>query len=269
MNTARNKPRILIVDDELPLRLLMQDLLSEEGYLVDEAENGKDALQKLNKKNYDMVVSDVAMPEMDGIALYYAIKENWPTLKNRILFVTGNHDEETKSFFKKNGCSYIIKPFKIADLLTMINDMLLKKEESMANQLVCPNCNKQSYTAAVTAPGPCPYCGFIFSNFNPDKRSEPRFHWSAYCHVLSEETEGASHTPELISKTENISKHGVKIRYAGKQLSPGRLVNINIMSLNLKRQAKVMWSNSENGIDTLAGLQLIEPMQLPISVLGI
>ncbi|MBI3752790.1 MAG: response regulator [Deltaproteobacteria bacterium] len=225
MKDEIKKPSLLIVEDESALRLLMSEVLSEGGYAVDVAENGREALQKLNKESYNIIISDVAMPEMDGITLYRAIAESLPEVKNRVLFVTGNPSEEAKSFFEQNGCKYITKPFRTADLLAHINSIL--------------------------------------SKFNPASRSEPRFHWSAYCRILEE---GPGNITSVTAKTEDISKNGIRIRYVGGPLQTGRLVNIHIMSLDLRRPAKIVWSKAANEIDFMAGLQLVESMPLPAAV---
>lgn len=126
--TSTIKKRFLVVDDEPAIRKLLSGILSEAGHDVDMAENGKDALQMLNKTNYDLIISDVNMPEMDGISFYRAISENLPEIKDKILFVTGNSTNEVMSFFKKHDCKYIAKPnlFDESGLLDQIKSMLDK-----------------------------------------------------------------------------------------------------------------------------------------------
>lgn len=118
------KKRLLIVDDELAVRLLLSEILSWAGYAVGLAKHGKHALQMLRKNSYDLIITDVNMPEMDGISFYRVIKEGLPELKNRVLFLTGNPTDEAISFFKENDCRYITKPFNGLDLLDQISGIL-------------------------------------------------------------------------------------------------------------------------------------------------
>lgn len=126
--TNATQKRFLVVDDEPAIRKLLSKILSEAGHVVDMAENGKHALQMLNKTNYDLIISDVNMPEMDGISFYRALSENLPEMKGKILFVTGNSTNEVISFFKEHGCKYIAKPnlFDESGLLEEIKCMLDK-----------------------------------------------------------------------------------------------------------------------------------------------
>ena len=118
------KKRLLIVDDKQTVRLLLAEILSLEGYAVDLAEHGKHALQMLRRNSYDLIITDVNMPEMDGISFYRAIKEDLPELKDRVLFLTGNPTDEAISFFKENSCKYMAKPFNGLDLLEQIEDII-------------------------------------------------------------------------------------------------------------------------------------------------
>ena len=118
------KKRLLIVDDKQTVRLLLAEILSLEGYAVDLAEHGKHALQMLRRNSYDLIITDVNMPEMDGISFYRAIKEDLPELKDRVLFLTGNPTDETISFFKENNCKYMTKPFNGLDLLDQIEGII-------------------------------------------------------------------------------------------------------------------------------------------------
>ncbi|HKZ46650.1 MAG TPA: response regulator [Thermodesulfobacteriota bacterium] len=118
------KKRLLIVDDKQTVRLLLAEILSLEGYAVDLAEHGKHALQMLRRNSYDLIITDVNMPEMDGISFYRAIKEELPELKDRVLFLTGNPTDEAISFFKENSCKYMAKPFNGLDLLEQIEDII-------------------------------------------------------------------------------------------------------------------------------------------------
>lgn len=250
--------RLLIVDDELILRTLICDMLSGAGYAVDMAENGMDALQKLNKDNYNLVISDIDMPQMDGITLYRRITEISEDLKKRFLFMTGNQSDDIKSFFEQNGCEYLTKPFKMSDLISRIDGALNREEETMAVKLICQNCNEPFYTASGMIPVACPHCGFVLN-----RRSEERFQWSAVCRLIESEKTNPAPSAPLIAKTQDISRKGIKIGYVGKPLAAGNTISIEIKDLKLRTQAKIAWSKALNELDSIAGLLLSEPMSLP------
>lgn len=117
MNTSQ-KRRILVVDDEPTLRMLLSDVLSEAGYAVDTAENGIDALEQLKKAaKYDLIITDISMPGMGGISLCRKAQQDFPALRHNFLFLTGCLTDEAVSFFRETASKYMAKPFKTLDLL--------------------------------------------------------------------------------------------------------------------------------------------------------
>ena len=232
------KNKILVVDDEDTIRNMLSELLTAEGYVVDLAVDGLEAVKRLNNTFvYDLIILDVNMPRMDGITLYRNIMKKFPALKERFLFLTGNLTEEAATFFKENDCKYMLKPFQLLDFLNQTNSMLDNAGKKIAVE-------KGEWTQS-------------------DRRAEKRFHWSAYCLIFNA---GKYSSTPLGAKTQDISQNGVKIRHIGEPLSLGEAIKIHIMSLDLRVDAMVMWSKSTNGIDTLAGLRFVKPIQLPSSV---
>lgn len=128
------KNRILVVDDDSCLRNLLNTILSKSGYDVDLAENGKFGLERIRKTNYDLIISDVNMPVMDGLSLYARIKDDLPGLINRFLFITADSTADTLSFFNKNACSYLPKPFRYIDLLGQVVAILENEERGCAGK---------------------------------------------------------------------------------------------------------------------------------------
>ncbi|MEI7951130.1 MAG: hybrid sensor histidine kinase/response regulator, partial [Synechococcaceae cyanobacterium ELA182] len=84
--------RILVVDDELPIRALTSEILNHAGYRVTTAASGDEALRRLETVMFDLVVADMRMPGMDGAELYEHICDRWPSMERRVLFVTGDID---------------------------------------------------------------------------------------------------------------------------------------------------------------------------------
>ena len=124
--------RLLLVDDEVTLRMVISEALSDAGYTVDVAKNGKEALQVLAKKGHDLIISDINMPEMNGIDLYHEVGNNYPELKTKTLFLVGSPTDEILSFIKKNHCRYLTKPFKTSDLVEQIKNILDNKGDKAA-----------------------------------------------------------------------------------------------------------------------------------------
>jgi len=110
--------RILVVDDFETMRRIIRALLREVGYsLIDEAEDGMVALGMLNKAQYDFVVSDLNMPNMDGFELLKQIKQS-ETLKHLpVLLVTAEaRKEDILRAAQLGAAGYIVKPFTRATL---------------------------------------------------------------------------------------------------------------------------------------------------------
>ena len=109
------KEKILIVDDELPILQLLSALL-EDICDIDLAVNGAEALEKIKTTSYDLVISDLDMPVMNGLELY----RNAATLMRRpsenFLFHTGNLTDESRTFFIANAISFMTKPSSIMQI---------------------------------------------------------------------------------------------------------------------------------------------------------
>lgn len=84
------KRRILLVDDEKTVRDLFLLLLSQDGYLMDTAVNGEDALNKLKDFTYDLVISDINMPKLNGINLYHRAVKTYPYLADKFILITAD-----------------------------------------------------------------------------------------------------------------------------------------------------------------------------------
>ncbi|MBI2354465.1 MAG: diguanylate cyclase [Deltaproteobacteria bacterium] len=101
--------RILIVEDDSFFREMFSDLLKREGYEVDSACGGAEGLRMLADVAYDLVITDLTMPDMDGMEVLARIKENDPGID--VIMVTGNANMESAIFALKHGArDYLIKP---------------------------------------------------------------------------------------------------------------------------------------------------------------
>ncbi|MDH3359369.1 MAG: response regulator, partial [Desulfobulbaceae bacterium] len=104
--------KILVVDDEQNMRIALYEALSRNGYEVSVAENGQMALEMVEKSPPDMLITDIKMPNLDGIELLRRIKAIRPSLP--VVIVTGFATVDTAVEAMKQGAvDYIIKPFSV------------------------------------------------------------------------------------------------------------------------------------------------------------
>jgi len=117
--------RILVVDDDpLVIRLII-DTLIVEGYDVDSAENGAAALEKLRHAHFDLILSDLHMPQLDGVGLYRALTEGQGHPVPRIIFMTGSVGaSDLHRFLKETGLPLLRKPFSLAELQQIVRQAL-------------------------------------------------------------------------------------------------------------------------------------------------
>lgn len=103
--------KILIVDDEEMLRNLLVKILVQEGYDVDTAENGEEALDKLSQTPYDLLISDIKMPKMNGFELLKNVRSKYPSVGVIIMTAYGD-SYSVKDALLLGADEYITKPFK-------------------------------------------------------------------------------------------------------------------------------------------------------------
>lgn len=127
-----NKPSILVVDDELLIRDLLYDFFVDQGWDIAVAENSQKAISYLEDNPVDLVLTDIKMPEMDGMELTQYIKEHHPEMP--VVIMTGYPSVETAvSALRIKAADYIVKPFNINQLYkTIKNEIERQKKESAA-----------------------------------------------------------------------------------------------------------------------------------------
>lgn len=120
--------KLLIIDDERGIRNTLREILSDEGYEVDVAENGKQGLEMTQTKDYDLVFSDIKMPELDGIELLTALKTGDEPLEVPVVMISGHGDVETAVQALKIGAyDFLLKPLDLNRILITTKNALESK----------------------------------------------------------------------------------------------------------------------------------------------
>ena len=117
--------RILVVDDDENILSLERTILEQKGFAVTTADSGAEALEVLGKEDFDLVLLDVMMPEIDGFTVCRRIKEEPRTKEIPVIFLTAKGGGEALAEgFESGAIMYINKPFTANKLLTIVNTML-------------------------------------------------------------------------------------------------------------------------------------------------
>ena len=120
--------KLLIIDDERGIRNSLREILADEGHEVDVAENGKQGLEMATAKAYDLIFSDIKMPEMDGIELLSALKQGEDAIDTPIVMITGHGDVETAVQALKLGAyDFLLKPLDLNRILITTKNALESK----------------------------------------------------------------------------------------------------------------------------------------------
>ena len=116
---------VLIVEDETALASAMVETFTDAGYLVDRAGDGEEALARLEGGRYDLIISDLKMPRMDGIQLFSALSDRHPEMLSRIVFVTGDViGTDAERFLAESRCRWLAKPFRLNELLRIAREAI-------------------------------------------------------------------------------------------------------------------------------------------------
>ncbi|MFZ2198433.1 MAG: response regulator [Thermodesulfovibrionales bacterium] len=123
-----SKGRILVVDDEDIVRTSCSRTLSPEGYEVRLAKNGVEGLKMASEERFDLVLTDLKMPDMDGIEVLRIIKEKWP--ETAVIIVTGYQTVDTAvKAIKLGAYDYIEKPFTPDALISAVAEAMANRQK--------------------------------------------------------------------------------------------------------------------------------------------
>jgi DNA-binding NtrC family response regulator len=128
VNSLDQKYKILLVDDDETIRTTMKAILEDEGYSVDSAPNGKEAIRKTQEQTYNLALLDIRLPDMEGVELLGLMKDSIPRMRK--IMVTGFPSlQNAVEAVNKSADAYLIKPVDVDKLLATVKELLQKQEE--------------------------------------------------------------------------------------------------------------------------------------------
>jgi two-component system response regulator PilR (NtrC family) len=127
------KSRILVVDDEESIREFLEIMLRKEGYEVTTADDGQKALDLIKKKSFDLVISDLQMPNMTGVELLKHVKDQYPDMLFMMITAFGTTETAVEAM-KLGAYDYVTKPFKIDEVRIIIANALRSQNLEVENR---------------------------------------------------------------------------------------------------------------------------------------
>jgi DNA-binding NtrC family response regulator len=143
--------KVLVIDDEKPIRSVVKEILEAENFSVDECQNGAEALEKIQQTQYDILLCDIKMPKLNGEELFQKILEaNYPTA---FIVMSAHGDIETAVKFMKSGAfDYLPKPFSLDKLLNTCKNAI-NRNQNIQKQKLTSSKNKSQQSNIPTIIG--------------------------------------------------------------------------------------------------------------------
>ncbi|MEM7689998.1 MAG: response regulator [Pseudomonadota bacterium] len=126
--TDTNAPRILLAEDEEAMRAYLARALSNAGYRVESVDRGTDAIPLLETEDFDLLLSDIVMPEMDGIELAQRCAEISP--RTKVMFITGFAAVSLRASREQPTAKVLSKPFHLRDLVLEVERVFEEQREA-------------------------------------------------------------------------------------------------------------------------------------------
>ncbi|MDY7097843.1 MAG: response regulator [Pseudomonadota bacterium] len=126
--TDNSAPRILLAEDEEAMRAYLSRALSNAGYRVETVDRGTDAIPLLEKEDFDLLLSDIVMPEMDGIELAQKCAEISP--RTKVMFITGFAAVSLRASREQPNAKVLSKPFHLRDLVLEVERVFEEQREA-------------------------------------------------------------------------------------------------------------------------------------------
>lgn len=132
LTRSRDNVRVLVVDDEREVAELITEILKKEGFAVDMAHSGIEAVEMLRGNRYDLLLSDLNMPELDGRGLFKVISDEFPDLADRTAFITGDTmGFASQSLLQESKRPYLEKPVSPSELRELVYRLLSDETEKV------------------------------------------------------------------------------------------------------------------------------------------
>jgi len=128
---SSNRERVLLIEDEAPLRGVLRDLLEREGYVVIEAEDGVQALDAIDRSAPDLVVLDLKLPRLDGFGVLKHLRSRASTSTLPVLVLTAKGDEDSEvRVFESGANDFLTKPFRPRALIARLRSLSIRRESA-------------------------------------------------------------------------------------------------------------------------------------------
>jgi two-component system NtrC family sensor kinase len=112
LNPRAARRSALVVDDEVGVRETLAEILMSSGHRVVAVASGREALERMGEERFDVILTDIRMPDLDGRALYREIERRWPERTSQVVFVSGDTlTSNLRAFAEESGRPVIEKPF--------------------------------------------------------------------------------------------------------------------------------------------------------------
>lgn len=125
--------KVLVVDDEKGIRFLLSEVLSNRGFEVSLAEDGQESLEKLEENHFDLVITDINMPRLDGVSMLKRMRKTGR--EEKIIIMTGNpSDQRLLDEDMPQVVTHLHKPFGIEKFLDVVIAATTNKDSAVQNQ---------------------------------------------------------------------------------------------------------------------------------------
>ena len=126
--------KILVVEDQFDLRNILKKRLNEAGYIIDDTDNGEEALDLIGYNDYDLIILDIMIPKISGLEVLKRLREDKNTTKVLLLTAKDSIDDRVKGL-DLGADDYLVKPFAFEELQARIRSLLRRKETEIQNIL--------------------------------------------------------------------------------------------------------------------------------------
>lgn len=229
-NSILDSPRkVLVVDDDESIRELCALVLRTAGYKVETAVNGADGIEKLKGSAFDLVITDINMPEVGGLEFYEAALELAPRAGGKFLFMTGAASEEQTNAVSSLGLKLLEKPFRISGLLEAVDSFMREPLKT------------------------------VLMGGEGGSRREGRMCYVDGCGLILRDG-------SLEGETLDISPNGLRAAYRGGAIEAGEdvVVRVSMNGLFYERDGKAVWTEERAG-GYVSGIEFNRPM--PVSTM--